>query len=146
VFLLSHDLEELRVGDTGQEKGLLSRLPNSCASRGRILGRNRDKNLKSFPPCYSQSPLLTDFTPPPPSLSKSALKLVCNGNIVYGNLKAGNSQDYDQKTQRNCTLINSASGLRGSFMGRSSHKQFSLWWHGANMLQKDSLDNITIEF
>jgi hypothetical protein len=25
--------------------------------RGRILGRKPDKNLKSFPPCYSQSPL-----------------------------------------------------------------------------------------
>ncbi len=25
--------------------------------RGRILGRNPDKSLKSFPPCYSQSPL-----------------------------------------------------------------------------------------
>jgi hypothetical protein len=23
-------------------------------------------SLKSFPPCYSQSPLLTDYTPPPP--------------------------------------------------------------------------------
>jgi hypothetical protein len=33
-------------------------------NRGRILGRNWDKSLKSFPPCYSQSPLLTDFTPP----------------------------------------------------------------------------------
>jgi hypothetical protein len=31
--------------------------------RGRILGRNWDKSLKSFPPCYSQSPLLTDFSP-----------------------------------------------------------------------------------
>ncbi len=26
-------------------------------SRGRILGRNPDKSLKSFPPCFSQSPL-----------------------------------------------------------------------------------------
>jgi hypothetical protein len=26
-------------------------------SRGRILGRKTDKSLKSFPPCYSQSPL-----------------------------------------------------------------------------------------
>ncbi len=25
--------------------------------RGRILGQNPDKSLKSFPPCYSQSPL-----------------------------------------------------------------------------------------
>jgi hypothetical protein len=33
--------------------------------RGRIIGRNWDKSLKSFPPCYSQSPLLMDFTPHP---------------------------------------------------------------------------------
>jgi hypothetical protein len=32
--------------------------------RGRILGRNWHESLKSFPPCYAQSPLLTDFTPP----------------------------------------------------------------------------------
>ncbi len=49
-------------------------------SRGRILERIWDKSLKSFPPCYSQSPLLTDSHPP---LSKSGLKLVCNVNIVY---------------------------------------------------------------
>ncbi len=36
-------------------------------SRSRIHGHNWDKGLKSFPPWYSQSPLLTDFTPPPPS-------------------------------------------------------------------------------
>ncbi len=37
---------------------------------------------------FSSSPLLTDFipTPPPPHLSKSGLKLVCNVNIVQGNL------------------------------------------------------------
>ncbi len=33
-----------------------------CLSRGRILGRNPDRSLKSFLPCYSQSPLLTDCT------------------------------------------------------------------------------------
>ncbi len=33
--------------------------------RERILGRNWDKSLKIFPPYYSQSPLLTGFTPPP---------------------------------------------------------------------------------
>jgi hypothetical protein len=58
---------------------------------GRILGRNWDKSLKSFPPCYSQLPLLTDFTSPH---SKSGLKLVCKVNIVYGNLKSENFQDY----------------------------------------------------
>ncbi len=31
--------------------------------RGRILGHNWDNSLNSFPPCYSQSPLQTDFTP-----------------------------------------------------------------------------------
>jgi hypothetical protein len=52
---------------------------NVCVvHRGRIHGRNWDK---SFPPCYSQSLLLTDFTPPPP-LSKSGSKLVFNVNIV----------------------------------------------------------------
>ncbi len=55
--------------------------------RIRILGRNWDK---SFPPCYSQSPLLTDFTPPPP-LKKIGLKLVCNVNILDGSLKSENS-------------------------------------------------------
>jgi len=39
----------------------------SCRDRGRILGRNWNKSLKSFPPCFSQSPLLRDFTPLPPS-------------------------------------------------------------------------------
>jgi hypothetical protein len=42
----------------------------------------------------------------------SGLKLVCNGNIVYGNLKSENSQDCAQKTEQNqnCTFMNSASG------------------------------------
>jgi hypothetical protein len=36
--------------------------------RERILRHNWDKSLKSFPPCYSQSPLQTYFLyPPPPS-------------------------------------------------------------------------------
>jgi hypothetical protein len=33
-------------------------------SRGRILERNWYRSLKSFPPCYSQSPLLTGFYSP----------------------------------------------------------------------------------
>jgi hypothetical protein len=59
----------------------------------------RDESFHSFPPWYSQSPLLTDFTPPHP-LSKSGLKLVCNVNIVHRNLKFENSPDYAQKPQR----------------------------------------------
>jgi hypothetical protein len=56
----------------------------------RIFGRywNWDKNLKSFPPCYSQSPLLTDFTPCPPPHPWEKLKLVCNVTIIYGILKS----------------------------------------------------------
>jgi hypothetical protein len=42
-------------------------------------------------------------------MSKSGLKLVFYVNIVYGNLKFENSQDYAQKPQRNCTFMNSAS-------------------------------------
>jgi hypothetical protein len=33
-------------------------------------------------------------------LSKSGLKLVCNVNIVYRNLKPENSQDYAQEPQK----------------------------------------------
>ncbi len=68
----------------------------SKLSGGQILGRNWDKSL-NFPLCYSQSPQITDVLPPSP-LSKSGLKLVCDVNIVYGNLKSENSQDYAQKT------------------------------------------------
>jgi hypothetical protein len=50
-----------------------------------------------------------EFYSPPPCIS--GLKLVCNVNIVYGNLKSENSQDYAQKPRRNCTFMNSASGL-----------------------------------
>jgi hypothetical protein len=50
------------------------------------------------------------YTPPPPR-SKNGLKLVCNANIVCGNLKSENSLGYAQKPQRNCTFMNSASGL-----------------------------------
>ncbi len=59
--------------------------PNSPSYRGRILGSNRDKSLDVFPPCYSQSPQLTESP-----LSKSGLKLVFNVNIVSGNLKSEN--------------------------------------------------------
>ncbi len=53
-------------------------LRHTLEDRGWILGRKWDKS-KSFPPCYS--PLL---------ISKSGLKLVCNLNIVYWNLKCEN--------------------------------------------------------
>ncbi len=34
---------------------------------------------------------------PPPLFSKSGLNLVCNVNILYGNLTSENSQDYVRK-------------------------------------------------
>ncbi len=56
--------------------------------RGRILGCNWDKSLKSFPPCYSTTS--NGFYSIPLPLNKSSLKLVCNVNIVNGNLKSVN--------------------------------------------------------
>jgi hypothetical protein len=81
------------------------------AYRGRILGGNWDKSLQSFPPCYSQSPLLTDLTPPPP-WAKVIWNWFVIVNIEYRNLKSGNSQDYARKPQQNCMSMNSASGVR----------------------------------
>ncbi len=43
---------------------------------------------------------------------RSGLKMVCILSIVYGNLNSKNSQDYAQKPERNCTFMNSASGLQ----------------------------------
>jgi hypothetical protein len=54
-------------------------------------------------PFTVSSPIV--FYPPPPPPGKSSLKLVCNVNIVYGNLKSENSQDYAPKPQRNCTFM-----------------------------------------
>ncbi len=105
---------------------------------------------------YSQSPLLTDFIPPsPPPPSKSGLKLVCNVNIVYGNLMSENSQDYAQKPKRNCTFMNSASVhkpssslhtvvFRSIYVLFLSHASiylclYSLWSHVSEPLRSASL-------
>jgi hypothetical protein len=47
-------------------------------TRRRILGRNWDKSLKSFPPCYSQLPLLRIL---PPKQAR-----ILDTNDLYGNL------------------------------------------------------------
>jgi hypothetical protein len=64
-----------------------------------------------------------DFTLPP-HLSKSNLKLVCNVNIVYGNLKSENFQVFAQKAQRNCTFMNSASVYNGHHSDKPSSALF----------------------
>ncbi len=58
------------------------------------------KVLRAFLLAFNSHLYLTDSTPSPP-LRKSGLKLVCNVNIVYGNLESENSPDYAQKPQRN---------------------------------------------
>ncbi len=75
------------------------------------------KSLKSFPPCYSQSPLLILHSSP---WRKSGLKLVCNVNIVYGNLMSENSQYYAQKPQGNSTFMNSPSAVVSRESGPAS--------------------------
>ncbi len=47
---------------------------------GQILGRNWKKSFKSYPPCYSQSPLLMNFTPFIPPRAKVVLK---NWFVMY---------------------------------------------------------------
>jgi hypothetical protein len=51
---------------------------------GCILGRNWDKNLRTFAPCYSQSPPPADFTPP---------MFVFNLRFLHQQLKVGGSLD-----------------------------------------------------
>ncbi len=83
--------------------------------RGRVLGRNCDKGPKVLRvfllAIYSHlySHLYKRILLPPP-LEQKWFETGCNVNIVYGNLKSENSQDYAQKPQRNCAFMNSASG------------------------------------
>ncbi len=78
-------------------------------NRGRILGRNRSKSLKSFPRCYSQSPLLTEFPIPPPPLWA---KVVWNWLAIL-TLYSETSCLRTLKITRLCpeTFMNSASDL-----------------------------------
>ncbi len=68
---------------------------------------------------------------PPPLSKKSGLKRICKIIIVHGNLNSENSQDYAQKLQRNCPIMNSASGK--SFIGvwNTLHCFKNIFlWHG----------------
>jgi hypothetical protein len=90
------------------------------------------QSLKSFPPCYSQSPLqlalrflfLQTHATSYSFYSSSMYTVREKGEkpekpypLPYGlrnscrNLKSENSQDYAQKPQRNCPFLNSASVL-----------------------------------
>ncbi len=99
--------------------------------RGQILGRKPDKSPKRFLPCYSKSPQQLCLEIYISSNSRNLLQfLKCVSvkekggkpdrkpySLPYGlrnpnrNLKTENSQDYATKPQRNCTFMNSASGL-----------------------------------
>jgi hypothetical protein len=71
-----------------------------------------DKSLKSCPPCYSQSPLLTYISPSPLPRSKSCLELIRNVNIVQYT-KSSSLRTFKiipQKPPRNSTFTNAASG------------------------------------
>ncbi len=112
VFLCNPSVENQRPETCGRTRlGLW----------GRIIKRNWDKEFSSM--------LLTVTTTngfySPYPMSKSGLKLVCNVNIEYGNLKSGNSQDYAQKPQRNCTFMNSAL-LEVKYGGRQEGPWISL--------------------
>ncbi len=76
-------------------------------TRSRILRRSviGTKVFRIF--LLAHSHIYYDFTSLP--FEQSGSKLVCNVNILYGNLKSENCQDNAQKSQRNCTFMNSAS-------------------------------------
>jgi hypothetical protein len=97
---------------------------------------NPDKSLKNFPPCYSQSSLQLCLEISISSNSRNLLQflefrllyavkekggkpdrkpypLLDGLGKPYRNLKSDNSPYYAQKPQRNCALMNSASGRGG---------------------------------
>jgi hypothetical protein len=113
---------------------LLAVLLARAKIRGRVLGPNPDKSLKSFPPCYSQSPLQLCLENSISSNSLNLLRKSSNSHNLlristvqvlytvkekggkherkpYRNFKSENFQDCAQKPQRNCTFMNLASDL-----------------------------------
>jgi hypothetical protein len=66
-------------------------IDNANGPEADFFGRNPYKSLKSFPPCYLQSPL--------PPLEQKWFETGCNVNIVCENLKPEIYQDYAQKPQ-----------------------------------------------
>jgi hypothetical protein len=77
----------------GPSQGIGSTGKKEKQSGGRNLRRNWDKALRVFLLAI-HSNLYQRILLPHSALSKSGLKLVCNVNIVYENLKSENSQDY----------------------------------------------------
>ncbi len=68
------------------------------------------KRLKSFPPCFSQSPILTNLHPSP--LEQKWFEIVCNVNIVYCIWKPQVWELCPETSTKlqNCMFMNSASG------------------------------------
>ncbi len=97
--------------------------------RGRILGWNPDKSLKSFTPGYSQSPLQLCLEISISSISRNLLQFLQFSTLYSVKEKGGKPErksyplsyglrnphrnlksDYAQKPQQNYTYMNSASG------------------------------------
>ncbi len=101
LFIIpSSDSCKLNNGDKVRNFYSFFTVVYSVQYRGRILGHNLDKNLKSFPPYAIHSHVTHVYK------SKTGWKLVCYANIVYRNLKSEISQEYAQKSLRNCPFIN----------------------------------------
>jgi hypothetical protein len=101
----------------------------TSVQRHEFLDKNQDKSLKSFPPCYSQSPVysfalrflfLRNHATSYSFYRKKGENLKKTNPLPYGlrntyrNLKSENSQDYAQRPQRTCKFMNSAS-VRNSY-------------------------------
>ncbi len=83
--------------------GLIVQRPNSLTQLGQ-------KSQEFFSLLFTVTSTIGCYSPSPPWAKLVWNCMVCNVNIVYGNLKSEYSQDYVQKPQRNCTFMNSASG------------------------------------
>ncbi len=127
--VVAHKLLKLgrhqQLGDVGPNQlhhlckdnmGVRRKLMLSICFWGRILGQHPEKSLKSFPPCYSKSPLSRNLiysnSRSPLTVSKKEKGGKPNP-LPYGlrHLKSENSHDYAQKPYWKCTFMSSASGF-----------------------------------
>jgi hypothetical protein len=93
IFTLFHLLDFVKRLEISEAE-IIHKHPSPEAEFLDVIG-TKVLTLKKFPPCFSQSPLLTDFTPAshPP---QKWFATICNVNIVCGNF---NSEDYQDNAQ-----------------------------------------------
>ncbi len=89
---------EAGLFDLATYTGCITKFGNISSTKAEFLDAIKTKVLTFSSLLFTVTATNGFYSPSPPTTrSKKGLKLVCDVNIVYENLKSENSQDYAQK-------------------------------------------------